>query len=132
MNYYEDIINLPHHEPSPKHQRMSIYNRSAQFAPFSALTGYGESIKEMARLVDDRIILDESVKEMISNKLAEIINNISSNPKVTITYFIPDSKKKGGKYVEVVGNIKKVDTANKIITLTDKTSISINEIINIS
>ena len=42
---YEDIINLPHHV-SKKHPRMSLEARSAQFAPFSALTGYDEVIKE--------------------------------------------------------------------------------------
>ena len=45
MNEYKDIINLPHFEPK-YHQRMTIYNRSAQFAPFAALTGYEEAIIE--------------------------------------------------------------------------------------
>ena len=38
---YDDIINLPHHE-SKKHPRMSLDARSAQFAPFAALTGYDD------------------------------------------------------------------------------------------
>lgn len=42
---YEDIINLPHHV-SKKNPQMSLETRSAQFAPFSALTGYDEVIKE--------------------------------------------------------------------------------------
>lgn len=42
---YEDIINLPHHV-SAKHVPMSISERAAQFAPFSALTGYEEAINE--------------------------------------------------------------------------------------
>ena len=37
MSNYDDIINMPRHEPQ-KHQRMSLYNRAAQFSPFSALT----------------------------------------------------------------------------------------------
>ena len=45
---YDDIINLPHYV-SKKHPQMSIEARSAQFAPFSALTGYDEAIKETAR-----------------------------------------------------------------------------------
>ena len=44
---YEDIINLPHHV-SKKHPRMSLEARSAQFAPFAALNGYDELIKETA------------------------------------------------------------------------------------
>lgn len=46
---YSDIINLPHHQ-SAKHPHMSLYDRAAQFSPFAALTGYGNSVKEAARL----------------------------------------------------------------------------------
>jgi len=46
-NDYDDIINLPHYEPK-HHPRMSMWNRAAQFAPFAALTGYEDSIKDTA------------------------------------------------------------------------------------
>lgn len=49
---YNDIINLPHHV-SKKHARMSLEERSSQFAPFSALTGYDEVIKETARKINN-------------------------------------------------------------------------------
>lgn len=49
---YEDIINLPHHV-SRKHPRMSMEDRAAQFAPFAALTGHGDAIRETAREVAD-------------------------------------------------------------------------------
>lgn len=42
---YDDILQLPHHV-STKHPPMSLEERSAQFAPFAALTGYEEVIKE--------------------------------------------------------------------------------------
>ena len=45
MGYYDDIINLPHHV-SKRHPPMSMWNRAAQFAPFAALTGYEENIKD--------------------------------------------------------------------------------------
>ena len=60
---YEDIINLPHHE-SKKHPRMSLEARSAQFAPFAALTGYDEAIKETARQTEKRIEINEEVKRI--------------------------------------------------------------------
>lgn len=44
---YDDIISLPHHT-SKTHQRMSAAMRAAQFAPFAALTGHGEAIKQTA------------------------------------------------------------------------------------
>lgn len=44
---YDDIINLPHHV-SKRHPRMSLETRAAQFAPFAALTGYDDAIRETA------------------------------------------------------------------------------------
>ena len=48
MGIYDDIINLPHYEPK-HHPRMSMWNRAAQFAPFAALTGYEDAIKDTAQ-----------------------------------------------------------------------------------
>lgn len=44
-NDYSDIINLPHHVSSV-HPRMSMFARAAQFAPFAALNGHEEAIKQ--------------------------------------------------------------------------------------
>lgn len=48
---YDDIINLPHHT-SPTRPRMPMANRAAQFAPFAALTGYDEAIRETERVTE--------------------------------------------------------------------------------
>ena len=45
---FEDIITLPH-PVSKRHPRMTIAQRAAQFAPFSAVSGYEEAIRETAR-----------------------------------------------------------------------------------
>lgn len=50
---YDDIINLPN-PTSKTHPRMPLYNRAAQFSPFSALTGYDAAIKETARLTEEK------------------------------------------------------------------------------
>ena len=42
---YADIIDLPHHV-SKRHPQMAMWNRAAQFAPFAALTGYEDAIKD--------------------------------------------------------------------------------------
>ena len=52
MNNYDDIINL--NRPISKHQHLGIDSRSAQFAPFAALVGYDEVVKETARLTDQK------------------------------------------------------------------------------
>lgn len=45
---YDDIIGLEH-PTSARHPRMPRADRAAQFAPFAALTGYGDVIAETAR-----------------------------------------------------------------------------------
>ena len=56
---YKDIIHLPHHV-SDRHPQMSMEARAAQFAPFSALTGFEDAIDETGRQqVDEKLLLDE-------------------------------------------------------------------------
>ena len=45
LKKYGDILSLPHHR-SKTHPPMSRADRAAQFAPFAALTGYGDLIHE--------------------------------------------------------------------------------------
>ena len=124
---YDDIINLPHYEPSKKYTRMSLYNRSAQFAPFSALTGYDDAVEETGRITNSKIELDESEKQEISN----ILNKIEKNQEIKVTYFVKDNKKLGGKYIERICTIKKIDYINKKIILSSKEVINIDDIIKI-
>ena len=128
---YDDIINLPHHI-SKKHPQMSLYARSAQFAPFAALTGYEEAVKETARETNERIDIEDELKSILDGKLQIILEQIKNHPEISITYFIADSKKNGGEYVTITGLVKKVDLYNQYIYLIDNTEIPINEIIDIS
>lgn len=127
---YEDIINLPHHTSS-KRQRMSREARAAQFSPFAALTGHDEAIKETARLTDKRSELDEMTKTMLNEKFNFIIEHINSQPEITVTYFIPDTLKEGGMYVDFTGRVKKYDYLSRVVCFTDKTEIKVDDIIEI-
>ena len=127
---YDDIINLPHFE-SKKHPRMSLEARSAQFAPFAALNGYEDAVKETARLTEKRIEIDDGLKVVLNSKLQIIQENIKNNPEVTFTYFVYDKKKTGGKYITKMGIVKKININQQYILLMDKTKIPINEVINI-
>lgn len=128
---YDDIIKLPHNI-SKKHPQMSIYDRSAQFAPFAALTGYDDEIKEAQRLTDKRKDMDEELKLNLDRKLKVIQNKINSNPKITFEYFIPDKNKKDGKYIKITGNVKKIDIYNKKIIMANMEEIPVNEIVQIT
>lgn len=131
VDNYEDIINLPHHT-SKKHPRMSLEARSAQFAPFAALTGYDEVLIETARLTNERIEIDETIKVIIDSKLQIIKEHIKEMPLITFMYFVPDTKKDGGKYVTITGNVKKIEEYRNVLVLDNKIEIPIDEIIDIN
>lgn len=122
MNNYDDIINLEHPEPK-NHVRMTMEARAAQFSPFSALSGYNEVLKETRRIVDSYKILSDDQKELLDRTL----NEIKTNDKVKINYFVKDLKKNGGFYKTIITNIKKIDLDNKLI-ITDKDKIKLNNI----
>ena len=126
---YNDIINMQHHV-SKTHPQMSLKARSAQFAPFAALTGYGDVINETGRLTNEKIEIDDELKEILNEEIMKIKSKLSKRLTISFTYFIPDAKKNGGKYVTVKGIVKKVND-NSII-LEDKTEILIEDIIDIT
>lgn len=130
MDDYSDIINLS--RPVSKRPRMSLKQRSAQFAPFAALTGYEGQVKETARLTNKKIEINEELKEILNKKIQLIQKKIKEQPQIEITYFIPDSKKDGGKYETVTNSVKKIDTYKGEIILIDGTTIAIDEIIDIN
>ena len=126
MSKYDDIINLK--RPASRRIPMSITNRAAQFAPFSALTGYDEAIKETSRITSEKHELSDGKIEIINNKLNEIKNN--GIRRVKITYFVKDDKKDGGEYITEEVDIKKIDIYNeKLVCL--KLSISFDDILEI-
>lgn len=126
---YADIINLKHHK-SKIHRPMPIESRAAQFAPFAALTGYNDVVKEKSRLTDKKIEMDDEAKLIINSKLQTINKNIKNKPKVSITYFVPDNKKSGGTYLTIQDNVKRIDSVYKYIYLLNN-KINIEDIINI-
>ena len=126
MSKYDDIINLK--RPVSRRMPMSITNRAAQFAPFSALTGYDEAIKETSRITSEKHELSDGKIEIINNKLNEIKN--SGIKRVKITYFVKDKSKSGGEYITEEVDIKKIDIYNeKLVCL--KLSISFDDILEI-
>lgn len=125
MGRYDDIIEMPHHV-SKTRTPMSMKNRAAQFAPFAALTGHDEAVNETARLTTSKETLSEVEQNRLSKRLAYAIELQSP---VTVTYFVPDDRKEGGKYVTASGIIKTVDEYDGCIVFTDKRSVRLADII---
>lgn len=128
---YDDIIALPHPEPRT-HPRMSLHDRAAQFSPFAALTGHSAAIAETGRLTDSRITLDESEMARVDAELQHLQELLPSRPTVSITYFVPDERKAGGSYQTVTGVVRRIDTVNGALLLTDQRAIPILDILDVA
>lgn len=127
MGAYDDIINLPH-PTSPRHPRMRMIDRAAQFSPFQALSGFGSAIRETARVTGERVELTEDEKAVLDEKLRYLCE---TGGEAIFTYFLPDGKKEGGAYVAAIGTVKKIDPLEGCVILTDRTAIPIEDILEI-
>ena len=127
---YDKIMGLPHHVSKTRPQ-MPMSDRAAQFAPFAALTGYDAAIKETGRLTDERIELDVEALSALDMKYQLLMEALDEAPEVTITYFQPDERKAGGKYVSAVGTVKKIDDFERRITMRDGTRIPTDDVLSI-
>ena len=76
---YEEIINLSHHTSSVR-APMPRADRAAQFAPYSALSGYEDAVEETARITDTPIELDEYEKEQINGALTSLLSSTPHLP----------------------------------------------------
>ena len=130
MNKYDDIINLPHHQ-SKSRPRMPVSDRAAQVAPFAALTGYGDAIRETTRLTDQKIELSESQIAELDWRLGELLSRVDERPLVTVTYFVADERKTGGKYMTHSGVLRKFDESSRTLLMEDGTKIALKDIIEI-
>ena len=129
-NKYDEILSLPHHVSKTRPQ-MPMSDRAAQFAPFAALTGYDSAIKETGRLTDERIELDEEALTALDMKYQLLMDALNEAPEVTITYFQPDERKAGGKYVSAVGAVKKIDDFERRIAMQDGAKIPMDDVLSI-
>lgn len=127
---YDDILHLPH-PTSKRHPRMPIVDRAAQFSPFAALTGHKAAIEETARVTDRRIELDEDAKEQLDQTLQLLLERIDEQPEITVTWFSPDKKKAGGQYHTATGKLKRIDTQESRLILTDGTQIPLEDLLEI-
>lgn len=128
---YEDIINLPHHV-SAVHPPMPRSDRAAQFAPFAALTGYGEVIKETARQTERKPELTEEEKQALDYKLQMAVSLPGEKPAVRVTYFVPDGKKAGGSYHRARGKIRKTDTDRGKLVMENGEQIDLEMVVDIT
>lgn len=134
---YDDIISLPH-PTSAKHPRMPLSDRAAQFAPFAAqfapfaaLSDHSAALAETARLTDQRMELDKDARAALDLKQQLLLERIKERPEITVTWFQPDAKKDGGRYIVSTGRLKRIHEADQVLILADGLRISIGDIVEL-
>ncbi|MBQ5346962.1 MAG: hypothetical protein IIU39_02795 [Ruminococcus sp.] len=111
-----------------RRKHMTNKERAAQFMPFAALTGFGAVINETSRQTAQKHTLSDEEYELLNENLNRIIDKISEKPEVKVLYFVPDKTKQGGSYESFTGNVRRVDTFERVLIFTDKTIIKIQDI----
>ena len=126
---YDDIISLPRPE-TPGHPPMPVRDRAAQFAPFAALTGYGDAITEEARLTEEKIELGEEEAAQLNEKLATLQQRAAEKPLVRVLCFQRDAVKEGGAYVPVLGRLKRIGEGK--IWLDRRTVLPLEDVLDVT
>ena len=121
---YDDIKHLTRPQYDDLHP-MSMSDRAAQFSPFAALVGYDDAVAETARLTDSRAELAEDEISELNANLNRLLDSLDEQPEISVTYFVPDAKKSGGRYVEKVGVVRIYDSYANELVFTDGVRIAV-------
>lgn len=123
---YEKIL---HHKAfkSKKHRPMPILERAFQFAPFAALVGYEDKIKESSNYLEERKLLSSEQIEELDQKIKDII---TLNIKECVFTYYQNVRYDKGNYLTKKVKILKVDTRQKMFVLRDE-KIRFKDIIDI-
>ena len=74
-------------------------DRAKIFAPFDALKGFKEALREKEKVVVKKRIISQEEKD----KIGEILKNIKKNQMVEVIYFDND------EYLKIKGVVSKID-----------------------
>ncbi len=124
MDNYDDIKHLTRPQYDDLHP-MSMSDRAAQFSPFAALVGYDDAVAETARLTDNRAVLTEDDIFELNANLNRLLDSLDEQPEISVTYFVPDEKKSGGRYAEKVGTVRIYDRYANELVFTDGVRIAV-------
>ncbi len=126
---YGDILFHRHHV-SQSRPHMPVHSRAAQFAPFAALTGYDDIISESARFTEDSPDLGESLISDLNDRLVFLLSR-DRPPATTVTYFIPDAKKSGGRYLTFTDRLAKYDPHRRRLVFASGLALPVESVTDV-
>jgi YolD-like protein len=85
-------------------------DRAKLFAPFDALRGLREALREKERIIVPKIDLSEEMKDELDRRL----NEVSLHDIITIVYYDQS------EYVKLTGMVAKISPTSQIIQIVDK------------
>lgn len=127
---YDDIKHLTRPQYDDLHP-MSMHDRAAQFSPFAALVGYDDAVAETARLTDSKLDLTEDEMSELNANLNRLLDSLDEQPQISVTYFVPDKYKTGGRYIVKTGTVRRIDEYARVLIFTDKSEIPIDDTVQI-
>ncbi len=95
-------------------------DRAMQFAPFAALKGYYESVREQERITEPKRELSEDEAEEVSNTL----NKLTLGTTVKIRYYDVDA------YTTIVGVVSEINLPYRRLKVV-KTTVPFDDIYSI-
>ena len=104
---YQPYLYLP--RPVSRRHPMDIGRRAKQFAPFAALRGLDETVRQQEILYEPRKILSEEKQNELDMKL----NILTCDRKIQVTYFVRSQKNPViGQYHTIMGTVKFFDSSS--------------------
>ncbi len=111
---YEDIIEMQ--RPTAKRRGMEIAHRAKIFAPFAALKGFEDCVREKEIIFEERKILTDDQIEKIDQRL----RSLKDDDRITAEYFVVHPLDTAiGQYKKIMGPICFEKDPN-IIRIQDK------------
>ncbi len=109
---YADIIGLPRHV-SERHARMSTADRAKLFAPFAALSGYDEAVRERGTFRADRPELSADAGDALDTALGRLARALADGrrPEAAVVCFSGDGA------ITSSGPVTSLDTDARVITV---------------
>ena len=121
---YSDMIHLT--RPVSKRHPMAVEHRAKQFAPFAALRGFEDTVRE-------KEIVYESGKDLPEEKQCELdmkLRTIECGMEMQATFFVRNPKMPGkGQYHTVKGRVEFFDPPDNL--RIDDTEIPIPDIVDL-